>query len=75
MPLTLFLKDERFDRETVRVMALAFEMARIAVGFAHRRDLPDETIAKKIIELAKMGETNPNRLCEKALVDFRRERS
>jgi hypothetical protein len=44
-------------------------------GFCKSGDLPDETIAKKIIELAKMGETNPNRLCEKALVDFRRERS
>jgi hypothetical protein len=49
-------------------------MARTAIGFAGRRDLADEIIAKNIIELAKAGETNPNRLCDKALARVLRER-
>jgi hypothetical protein len=32
----------------------------------------DDLIAKQIIELAKLGERNPDLLCEVALKEFRR---
>jgi len=48
-------------------MGLAFEMARIALGLVDRGDLINEMIAKKIIELAKAGERNPDVLCDAVL--------
>jgi hypothetical protein len=69
MPITPFLGDQEFDPETTRIMGVAFEMARAAVkrdwgGYANR------TIAKRIIELAKGGERNPDVLCVQALSYF-----
>ena len=74
MPITQFLDGQEFDRETERVMGLAFEMVRVALGLADRGDFADEIIAKKVIELAKAGETHPDRLCEQALDYFREQR-
>jgi hypothetical protein len=56
MPITPFLGDISFDPETKRVMGLAFEMARIALGLDDRTGTANEVIAKQIIELAKLGE-------------------
>jgi hypothetical protein len=50
-----------FDPEARRVMGVAFEMARVA----------NEMIAKRITELAKAGERNPDLLCESAVKEFR----
>ena len=44
-----------------RVMGVAFEM----------RELANEFIARRIIELAKTGERNPDLLCEGALKKLR----
>jgi len=57
--------------ETIRVMGVAFEIARAAL---HLKDLDDPTklaiAAGKIIELAKAGETNPDLLSEQALASL-----
>ena len=71
MPITPFLGDIRFDPETKRVMGLAFEMARVALGLSDHAGVANEVIAKEIIALAKSGELNPDRLCEVALKEFR----
>jgi hypothetical protein len=56
--------------ETRRLIGVAFEMACAA---RHLREL-DETsrlmVARKIIEIAKAGELNPDRLCERALAQI-----
>jgi hypothetical protein len=53
-------------------MGAAFEMVRAALNLTHRDDeVADEIIAKKVIELAKSGESNPDLLCEQVLVYFR----
>jgi hypothetical protein len=65
MPIGQYLNGERFDRETTRVMGLAFEIARVTLGVGDRG--VDEMIAKRIIELAKAGERNVEVLCEAAL--------
>jgi hypothetical protein len=49
----------------VRLMGIAFEMARLAI--TRQADLTDEIIARTIIELAKAGERNVEVLCEAAL--------
>jgi len=71
MPITPFLDGTKFDLEAKRVMGVAFEMARVALGLADRGDLANEIIAKRIIELAKAGERNPDLLCESAVKEFR----
>ena len=45
-------------------MAVALEMARAALQLGDRSNLINERIAKRIIELAKTGELNPDLLCE-----------
>jgi len=65
VPIRPFLDGETFDPETARLVGVAFETARAAVK--RSGDLSDETIAKKIIELAKAGERNVDVLCEAAL--------
>lgn len=48
-----------------RLLGIAFEIARAAVKCP--RDLSDEIIARRIIELAKAGERNVEVLCEAAI--------
>ena len=71
MPITIFLDGYKPDPETIRVMGVAFEMVRAALRLNDRNDLAVEVIAKRIIDLAKGGERNPDLLCERALRDLR----
>jgi hypothetical protein len=67
MALRASLDDQSFDPETLRLMGVAFE---IALAALRPLDCPDpirEGVARKIIELAKAGERDPERLCEGAL--------
>jgi hypothetical protein len=73
VPITSFLNGVRFDRETTRVMSVAFEMTRVALGIAERRDDVNEIVAKTIVELAKQGERNPDLLREHALQSLREQ--
>ena len=66
MPITPFLGDQKFDSETMRIMGVAFEIARAAIG-CPSGDPADAMIAKRIIELAKAGERNTELLSELAL--------
>jgi hypothetical protein len=77
MPITPFLDGDgsAFDPETKRVMGVAFEMSRLALGLPDQEDgLVHQIIAKRIIELAKAGERNPDLLCEAVLKEFREQR-
>jgi hypothetical protein len=57
------------SHETIRVMGVAFVVL-AALRLHDRDDLAVEIIAKKIIELAKEGERNPDLLCERAFRDL-----
>ena len=76
MPITPFLDGDasKFDPETKRVMGVAFEMACVALRLADRGDRANEMLARRIIELAKAGERNPDVLCEGVLKEFREQR-
>ena len=52
------------------IMGVAFEMARAALQLADQSNLINERIAKRIIELAKTGELNPDVLCEAVLKEY-----
>jgi hypothetical protein len=65
------LDDSKFDAGAKRVVGVAFEMARLALRIGEEESLINERIAKKIIELTKAGELNPDLLCESVLREFR----
>jgi hypothetical protein len=69
MPITPYPGDFVADPETKRVLNVALEMTRVALGLTD--DHCNGIIAKQLIELAKAGERNPNLLCEGALKKLR----
>jgi hypothetical protein len=71
MPITEFFDSYKFDLSTKRVMGVAYEMACATLKFENQTYVAHETIAKRIIALAKEGVVNPDRLCEQALNDLR----
>jgi hypothetical protein len=54
-----------FDADTNRVLDVALEMTRAALGLAD--DFANGIIASQIVEVARAGERNPDLLCEGAL--------
>ena len=63
--ITPYLDDVDVDAETERVLRVALEMTRAALGLAD--DFANGIIARQIVELARAGERNPDLLCEGAL--------
>jgi hypothetical protein len=71
MPITPYLDGHQFDPETKRIMGVAFEMTRAALRLSDLADPATGALARRIIELAKEGVLDPDRLCERALHDLR----
>ena len=67
MPIRSHLNGQRFDPETIRVMGLAYELALISLRLFDRGDIANDVVAHKIIDRAKAGERDPERLCEAVL--------
>ena len=68
MPIRAYLQGHRFDAETVRLLGIAFEMALVTLQRADGVvSTTRDAVAQKIIELAKAGERDPERLCDGAL--------
>jgi hypothetical protein len=74
MPITPFLGGRKFDSGAIAAMGLAYQKVRAALGIVHRNDRLNEIVARKVIELAQAGETDPDRLSEQALAYFRVQR-
>ena len=70
MPIAQLFDECEFDRETKRVVSLAFEMAREALQLGDQGNLAEKT-AQRIVELAKGGERNSDLLCESVVREFR----
>ena len=71
MPIRSHLNGHKFDPETMRLMGLAYEMTRKSLRLVNRGDIANNVVARKIIELAKFGERDPERLCEAVLNHWR----
>jgi hypothetical protein len=69
MPITPYLDDRDVDPETKRVLDVALKMTRVSLGVGD--NFADGIIAKRIVELAKAGERNPDLLCEGAIEQLR----
>ena len=67
MPIRHYLQGHKFDAETVRLLGIAYEMTLVALQQRRGNDPLRAAAAQKIIELAKAGERNPDRLCDGAL--------
>jgi hypothetical protein len=72
VPIRPFLNGRRFDDETLRILGVAFEQVCIALRTGDCADDVKQSIANKVIEIAKAGECNPDILCERVLEDIRR---
>jgi hypothetical protein len=69
MGCATYLGDFEVDAETNRVLDVALEMTRAALGL--RDCFANGIIARQIVELARAGERNPDLLCEGALTKLR----
>ena len=69
MSLTTYLNDFDADLETKRVLGDALERTRVSLGLADK--FADGIIARRIVELAKAGERNPDLLCAGAIKKLR----
>ena len=68
MPDGLALENnDWFGPEDIAGLMTAFEAALAKLGLVDRSDLTTLTLAKLIIELAKAGERESERLCDSAL--------
>ena len=68
MPDGLALENnDWFGPEDIAGLTTAFEAALAKLGLVDRCDPTTLTLAKLIIELAKAGEREPERLCDSAL--------
>jgi hypothetical protein len=69
MSFTPYLEGPEVDPETKRVLSAALEMTRVSLGLID--NFANGIIAKRIVELAKAGERNPDLLCEGAIEQLR----
>ena len=68
MPDGLALENNHwFGPEDIAGLTTAFEAALAKLGLVDRSDPTTLTLAKLIIELARAGEREPERLCDSAL--------
>jgi hypothetical protein len=68
MGILPFLKDQTvFEPEATQAMSIAFDEACRALNLTNGAHRERETVAVRIIELARRGERDPKRLCERIL--------
>src|SRR5262245_55570900 len=71
MAIYRIFRERVFEPEAVIYMAKAYEGVLVALRLTHRQDSITELVAKKIVEIAEMGERDPARLRDRALEEFR----
>jgi hypothetical protein len=64
---TILKNDHSFGPEDIASLTTAFEAALTSIGLTDRKDPLTTAVAKAIIELAKDGERDPERLRDGAL--------
>jgi hypothetical protein len=62
-----------FSSDDVTAITAAFEDCQLALGLTKPSDPAVLALAKRLVELAKQGETNPIRLRDKVLQSFNLE--
>jgi hypothetical protein len=67
MAIYRLLQNSGFDPDAIKIMTVAFEGACRELQLADRSDPFTEMVAKKVIEIAQLGERDPVRICDRAL--------
>jgi hypothetical protein len=62
MPINRIVKEAAFDPEEVQAIVAAYEAALARLGLKDRSDPAAEMVARKIVEIARGGERDPERL-------------
>jgi len=70
MPIYRLLKRETFNPEVATLLGGVFEDVLRTLGLVRRVDAATELVAEKIIELARTGERDPDRLKQLTLEAF-----
>jgi hypothetical protein len=71
MPIRNLLKtDVAFTAEDANILAAAFEETLKALQLVDRDDPATLLVAERIMEVAKQGERDPQRLCSTVLASF-----
>ncbi len=70
MPLTSYLEGGVFEPPQIEAMTTAFEAVCHSLQLADRDDPLTEIIARKVIEVARTGEHDPDRLRELVLTNL-----
>ena len=71
MPIADFLQGQSFDSDTRRAMNSAFGDIRAALGLTDRTDQATGVVAMRLIQLAKAGERDAERLAAAVLISLR----
>jgi hypothetical protein len=71
MAIYRIFRERVFEPEAVICMAKAYEGALLALQLSDRHDPLTEIVAKKIVEIAKTGETDHARIRDRALEELR----
>jgi hypothetical protein len=74
MPITRYFDNLSFQPELINAMGVAFVNSCRSLGLVDRTDPATELVAKKIIELARNGETDAHRLYDGAMKFFEAEK-
>lgn len=67
MAIYRMIREGVFEPEAIERMTVAYEHALKVLQLTDRNDPITEVVARKIIEIAEVGERDPDRLCERAL--------
>jgi hypothetical protein len=71
MPLRRFLEGSAFGPDDLKAMTAAFDATLAELGLTDQKDRLVESVARKIISLAKQGERDPERLRAGAVKFFK----
>jgi hypothetical protein len=70
MAIYRIFKTRVFEPEAIAIMSAAYEDALRVLRLTDRADPITEVVAKKIIDVAELGERDPARICEAALKEL-----
>jgi hypothetical protein len=70
MPIYRFLKEAAFDQADIDRMVAAYEAALTLLRLADRSDPICELVARKVIEIARSGESDSAQICARALKEL-----
>jgi hypothetical protein len=71
MAIYRLIRESVFDPEAIERMTTAYEHALKVLQLTDRNDPITELVARKIIEIAGVGERDPDRLCQRAVEALR----